>query len=125
MMTKKEVKIRLIIGEIARALLFVLAVFACAHLYGLQMEFIRSKNNILWTIASYIIFFSVIFFLLWSVIFISNLLSGTQCPYCKRGFCETFRRNAKEKFLTTGKCGHCQKEIFNVDEEQNGKAKKQ
>lgn len=116
-MTKKEVKIRLIIGEIARALLFILAAFACFHLYGLQMELIHSKNNILWTITSYIIFSSVVLFLLCSVIFISNLLSGTRCPYCKRGFCETFRKDAKEKFLTTGKCGHCQKEIFIVDEE--------
>lgn len=116
-MTKKEVKIRLKIKKIARALLFILAAFAGFHLYGLQMELIHSKNNVLWTIFSYIIFFSVVFFLLWSVIFISNLLSGTRCPYCKRGFCETFGKDAKEIFLRTGKCNHCQKEIFNVDEE--------
>lgn len=115
-MTKKEAKIRLIIREITGSLLFLLVAFLGFHMFGVQMNFVNSKNNILWTIASYIIFFSIVLFLLSSVIFISNLLSGTRCPYCKRGFCETFRRDAKEKFLTTGKCGHCQKEIFNVDE---------
>lgn len=116
-MTKKEVKIRLKIKKVARAFLFILVAFACFHLYGLQMELIHSKNNVLWTISSYIIFFSVVFFLLLSVIFVSNLLSGTRCPYCKRGFCEILRKDEKENFLTTGKCVHCQKEIFNVDEE--------